>query len=68
MAVEQDTETPPRRLTSLLLLGLFTMPIVFTWFLLRPGYSAGLRASGFAWLAFNLVSAAAFILLGATPR
>lgn len=41
-----------------LLLGLALVPIVFTWFLLRPGYTMLARVSGFAWLALSISLAA----------
>ena len=33
----------PRRISGPLMLGLFLLPIVFFWFLLRPGYSSTSR-------------------------
>ncbi|MFC4861226.1 OB-fold protein [Pseudomonas sp. MAHUQ-62] len=35
-------------------LGIFLMPLVFAWFLLRQGHSATSRVIGFGWLAFAL--------------
>jgi len=34
------------------------LPIVFAWFTLRPGYSAGTRIAVFVWLAVNMAFAA----------
>jgi hypothetical protein len=45
---------PPRRLSTPLLLGLLISPPVFVWFLLRRGYSNGLRAAAFSLAAFIL--------------
>jgi hypothetical protein len=56
--VEQDV---PRPLSGALLLGILVLPIVFVWFLLRPGYSSALRTGAFAYMivgvAFGLVQA-----------
>lgn len=35
--------------------GIFFVPVVFVWFLLRQGHSVASRVVGFAWLAFFLV-------------
>lgn len=35
-------------------LGIFLVPMIFTWFLLRQGHSTTSRIIGFAWLAFTL--------------
>lgn len=42
-----------------LLLGIFFLPFIFSWFLLQKGYSQVARVAGFAWLIF-----VAFILFG----
>ena len=48
-------EPPPqRRLGLWLLLGIIVLPLVFYWFLLRKGYSPGLRIAGLVWLLVNL--------------
>jgi hypothetical protein len=44
----------PRRLSAWLLAGILLFPVVFTWFLLRRGYSGTLRLGGFLYLAFTL--------------
>lgn len=37
----------PRRLSGWLLIGVLTLPIIFTWFTLRRGYSIDLRRGAF---------------------
>ena len=44
----------PRRLSAWLLAGILSFPVVFTWFLLRRGYSGTLRLGAFLYLAFTL--------------
>jgi hypothetical protein len=39
-----------QRVGPLLAIGIFAIPVVFVWLLLRPGYSIGARLAGFAWL------------------
>lgn len=39
-------------------LGIFLVPLVFAWFLLREGHSVASRVIGFAWLALFLVGVA----------
>ncbi len=52
----EDVVRPgPRRLHPVLLLGLLAVPVLAVWFLLRPGYSAGLRWAGFTWAAVSLL-------------
>lgn len=41
-----------------LLLGIALVPVVFTWFLLRPGYTMLARVTGFLWLALSISLAA----------
>lgn len=41
---------PPRRVGLLLSLGIFVLPIIFYWFLMRPGYSNRARSVGFVWM------------------
>jgi len=50
--------TAPRKVGFLLGLGIFLLPIVFVWFLLRGGHSKLARIIGFAW--FGLIMLAAF--------
>lgn len=42
---------PPREVSVLLALGILFLPWLFSWFLLRPGYSGTARTVGFSWLA-----------------
>jgi len=44
----------PRRLSGRLLLGILILPVVFVWFLLRPGYSNTLRIGAFAYMAVGI--------------
>lgn len=46
-----ETEVPQRKIGALLLVGIILLPIIFVWFLLRPGYSTRTRVLGFGWLA-----------------
>lgn len=43
-----------RKVGVLLSIGVFFLPIIFSWFLLRPGYSLLARALALSWLAFFL--------------
>lgn len=40
----------PRRIGAGLAIGIFLMPVIFAWFLLRTGYTAGARIVAFGWL------------------
>ncbi len=40
----------PRRVGAGLAIGIFLMPVIFAWFLLRTGYTAGARIIAFGWL------------------
>lgn len=42
----------PREVSFLLGVGIFIMPYIFSWFVLRQGYSARARIISFGWLAF----------------
>ncbi|MBS0296426.1 MAG: hypothetical protein JSR45_08950 [Proteobacteria bacterium] len=55
----------PRRVSVLLGIGIFLLPIIFVWFLLRRGYSVTARVIGFGWLALCIV--ASVLSHGATP-
>jgi hypothetical protein len=48
-------DSPQRRVGFLLGIGIFLVPAVFVWFLLRRGHSALSRVLGFGWLALALV-------------
>lgn len=53
----QAAAAPVRNVGFLLGLGIFLMPLVFVWFLLRQGHSTIARVVGFAWFAFGLLFA-----------
>lgn len=46
------TSAPSRVVGGPLMLGLIAAPLVFVWFLLRPGYSSSLRKIAFAYAFF----------------
>ncbi|WP_328274928.1 hypothetical protein [Sphingobium sp.] len=48
----------PRRLRLWLILGVQILPILFFWFLLRPGYSHHVRLGGLLLMLYNLIVAA----------
>lgn len=56
--MESANNKESRKVGPGLLLGLALLPIVFTWFLLRPGYTMLARISGFVWLALSISLAA----------
>jgi len=43
----RDAADEPRRLSLPLIVGIYTLPAMFAWFLLRPGYSRHVRLGGF---------------------
>lgn len=47
---------PPRKVGILLGLGIFLLPFVFVWFLLRKGHSTLSRVLGFGWLGLVLIA------------
>lgn len=47
-------EAAPRRLGLPLGIAIFLLPLVFAWFTLRPGYSAGTQWAVFVYLFVNL--------------
>jgi len=48
--------TPPKRTISILLgIGILLLPIIFTWFTLRKGYSTNAKVFAFTWLILCLV-------------
>lgn len=49
--VSPGTEPAKRKVGFLLGLGIFFLPIVFAWFLLRDGHTKRARIIGFVWLA-----------------
>ena len=50
------TAATGRQIGLALGLGIFTMPLIFAWFLLRSGYGSAARFIGFGWLAFTLAA------------
>lgn len=54
-----ETSTEPRRLSLWLILGVYSAPLVFCWFLLRSGYSSHVRRGGFLLAAFSVMTAIA---------
>jgi len=55
----RDAADEPRRLSLPLIVGIYTLPAMFAWFLLRPGYSRHVRLGGFLLMTMSLVVAAA---------
>lgn len=51
----QDSSPPQRNVGLLLGFGIFIIPYIFVWFLLRSGHSALSRVLGFGWFAFILL-------------
>src|SRR5690606_18291640 len=59
LPASQTSPQPARRTVGFGLgLGIFLVPLVFAWFLLRQGHSAASRVIGFAWLALFLFGVA----------
>jgi hypothetical protein len=50
--------TEPRRLPLWLIVGVYVLPSVFAWFLLRRGYSRHVRLGAFLLAAVSLIAAA----------
>jgi hypothetical protein len=50
-----EVPSPKRKISILLFVGVFLLPIVFVWFLLRQGYSRTARVLGFCWFAVCLL-------------
>lgn len=50
-----DAQNQSQSVGFLLGVGIFFLPFVFVWFLLRKGYSAVARAIGFTWFAFSVI-------------
>ena len=67
---EPDTHMPAsqhitqRSVSPLLAIGIFFFPIIFSWFLLKEGYSRMARVLGFGWLAFCMVITIQYIIIG----
>ena len=62
MAGRITTSGEPRRLRLWLILGIYILPILFFWFLLRPGYSHHVRLGGGLLTLFSLLTAAARLI------
>lgn len=59
---------PTRRVSFPLGLGIFFVPVIFVWFLLRKGHTTASRVLGFGWLGFGaLVWAVAIDSVGPAP-
>lgn len=56
-------DQPTRKVGILLGIGIFLLPIIFSWFTLRTGHSTLSRIVGFGWLAIVIIAAA----VGGTP-
>jgi hypothetical protein len=54
-----DGAQQPRRLSLWLILGVYILPVIFFWLLLRRGYSHHVRLGGFLLMLFTLATAAA---------
>ncbi|MBO9580994.1 MAG: hypothetical protein J7498_08890 [Sphingobium sp.] len=52
----------PRRLPLWLLIGVYALPAIFAWFLLRRGYSHHVRLGAFLLAGFSLITAAVSIV------
>lgn len=50
-------QKPVRKVSFLLGLGIFLLPIIFAWFTLRQGYRTQARVVSFFWLIFTLIVA-----------
>lgn len=62
MAVQIQTNEP-RRLSAPLLAGILSLPLLFVWLLLRPGYSRDVRTGAFFYaLLFPALQLAALLL------
>lgn len=56
MSEDAPIVTPPKRKVGLMLgLGIFFLPIIFAWFLLRKGHSTRSRVIGFGWMILLIV-------------
>ncbi len=51
-------DVPKRKLSFWLIIGIFFVPYIFAWFLLRKGYSTLARIIGFAWMAAIIIAIA----------
>jgi hypothetical protein len=46
----REAQESPRKVGALLIVGIALIPLIFTWFLLRKGYSSQARVVGVVWL------------------
>ncbi len=53
--IANDGNVPERKVGFLLGVGIFVIPYIFVWFLLRKGHSTLSRVIGFGWLAFVIL-------------
>ncbi|MBO9574854.1 MAG: hypothetical protein J7494_03870 [Sphingobium sp.] len=53
-----ETNAEPRRLALWVIVGVYVLPIVFSWFLLRRGYSRDVRLGAFLLAGLSLFVAA----------
>ena len=52
-----DASTPPDKKIGIGLgIGIFFLPLIFAWFLLKKGYSTTARALGFTWMGLTLIA------------
>lgn len=67
---QQETDMPSsqksehKAVSPLLAIGIFFFPFIFSWFLLKEGYSRLARGIAFGWLAFCLVITIQYIMIG----
>jgi hypothetical protein len=63
MESDQIPGKDPRQINMLLMLGLISLPALFAWFLLLPGYARSTRNAAFAYAFLPVVAAIALSLL-----
>ncbi len=63
--VVERPENEPRRLPLWFVLGVYILPSIFCWFLLRKGYSEHVRRGAFFLAAYSVVTA--FVALTDPP-
>lgn len=52
-AATREAQESPRKIGGLLIIGVALVPLVFTWFLFRKGYSSQARVVGVVWLTIS---------------
>lgn len=55
-AAEAPATVPQRKVGILLGIGIFFLPLIFAWFLLRKGHSTLSRVLGFGWMTISLIA------------